>query len=99
MRTYDVQRRATRFVYNSYDRFTSPSVMIEELGWELLIERRAKSKAIRTYKILNQLMDIPQEKFSQSNINNTRSETALYVPYCRTDIYKSVVPYRRAATH
>ena len=35
-----IQSRAVRFVYNNYDRFASPTVMTEELGWELLSKRR-----------------------------------------------------------
>ena len=48
-----ILRKAAKFVYNNYDRLASFSVMIEELGWGPLIERRAKAKAIIAYKIFN----------------------------------------------
>ena len=83
-----IQRRGARFVNNNYDRFASPSAMIKELGWEPLIERRAKAKAITTYKIINQLIDIPRERFIQSNLTCTRSQSTLLIPFCRTNIYK-----------
>ncbi len=63
-----IQRRRARFVNNNFNRFASPSAMIKELGWEPLIERRAKTKAIIAYKIINQLIDIPRERFIQSNL-------------------------------
>ena len=44
------QRRGARFVNKDYDRFASESLMIKELGWEPLIERRAKAKAMTAYK-------------------------------------------------
>ena len=75
-------------MYNNYEKFASPSVMIEERGREWLIERRAKAKAVTTYKILNQFIDILRERLNQFGINHTRSQAALYVPYCHTDIYK-----------
>ena len=44
------QRRGARFVNKDYDRFASESLMIKELGWEPLIEIRAKAKAITMYE-------------------------------------------------
>lgn len=39
-----VQRRAARFVFGKFDRFSSPSLMIRELGWASLLERREWAK-------------------------------------------------------
>ena len=75
-------------MFDSYDRFASPSVMSKELGWEPLIERSAKVKSITAYKTLNQLIDNPGERFSQSNIYHTRNQTTLQVLYCHTEICK-----------
>ena len=57
------QRRAARFVYYNYDRFASLSIMIEELLWGPLIERRVKAKTITAYEIVNHLTEISRERF------------------------------------
>ena len=44
-----VQRRAARFVVGNYSYHASPTAMIKELGWQSLVERRAK--AVMMYKI------------------------------------------------
>ena len=61
-------------MFTNYDRFASHSVMIEDLGWEPLVEKRAMAKTIISYKILNELIDILHERSSQSNVNYTRSQ-------------------------
>ena len=48
-----VQRRAASFVFGNFDRFSSVTSMINELGWSSLLERRewAKLKVIfKAYK-------------------------------------------------
>ena len=48
-----VQRRAARFVFGNFDRFSSVTSMINELGWSSLVESRewAKLKVIfKAYK-------------------------------------------------
>ena len=72
---------------NNYDRFASPIAMIKEFGWEPLIEKRAKAKAIAPYKIFNQLIEIPCERFIQSNITCTRSQSTLQISYCHINIH------------
>ena len=48
-------------MYHKYDRFANPSVMIKELVWEPLIERRVMAKTITAYEILNKLITFHEE--------------------------------------
>ena len=48
-----VQRRAARFVYNDYSRFSHVTHMIEHLGWDSLEHRRLFFQTSMFYKILN----------------------------------------------
>ena len=48
-----IQRRAARYVFGKFDRFSSATLMVSELGWSSLLERRewAKLKVIfKAYK-------------------------------------------------
>ena len=88
-----VQRRAARFVFQKYRMDVSPSPLINELGWETLAERRARSKAILMYRIQNDLIDIPKDIFQPSNIHFRRSKTVFKIPTCRINCWKySFVP-------
>ena len=53
-----VQRRAAKFCYSDYQRRSSITTMMENLGWEQLHARRQQTKAIMLYRIVNQLVDI-----------------------------------------
>ena len=44
-----VQRRAARFVKGDYDRTSSVTAMIDELGWDTIQERRQQAKATMFY--------------------------------------------------
>ena len=46
-----VQRRAARFVYQYYSRFSHVSLMIKELGWDSLEHRRVVNQVGMFYKI------------------------------------------------
>ena len=54
-----VQRRAARFVLSDYNQQSSVSLMLQKLQWESLNERRAHSKSIMLYRIMNGLVAIP----------------------------------------
>ena len=54
-----VQRRAARYVCNRYHNTSSVSNMLQDLGWESLEERRAKSRLILMFKITHHLVTIP----------------------------------------
>ena len=47
-----VQRRAARFLFNDYSRFSLVAPMIEQLGWDSLKNRRLLFQASIFYKIL-----------------------------------------------
>ena len=54
-----VQRRAARFVMSDYNQQSSVSLMLQKLQWQSLNERRAHSKTIMLYRIMNCLVAIP----------------------------------------
>ena len=53
-----VQRRAARFVCNSYRQSASVSSMLSELSWPLLKQRRAKARLGLFYRIVHKSVDI-----------------------------------------
>ena len=67
------QRRAARFVTNSYDWNSSVTDMLQHLEWEQLQHRWDKFHAITTmYKMINNLVDID---LSESHLQPTNSIT------------------------
>ena len=58
-----VQRRAARFVKGDYDRTSSVTTMLNDLGWETLQERRRHPKASMFYSIVYGLVCIPLAPF------------------------------------
>ena len=53
-----VQRRAVRFVYNDYSRYSHVSPMIKALGWDSLEYRRLNNQVFMFYKIYKGLVGI-----------------------------------------
>ena len=53
-----VQRRAARFVCNSYRQTASVSFMLSELSWPLLEQRRAEAKLGLFHRIVHKSVDI-----------------------------------------
>ena len=53
-----VQRRATRFVMNSYDRYQSITDMLCSLEWPILAQHTDHSKIIMLYKIVHNIVHI-----------------------------------------
>ena len=85
-----VQRRAARFCQNDYRRTSSVTSMIQNLGWEELQYRREQCKTVMMYRIINNLVDIPAEKYLTHSGTSTRGhETRFLVPYCSVNAYKS----------
>ena len=58
-----VQRRAARFVKGDYDRTSSVTAMLDELGWDTLQERRQQAKATMFYRIVYGLVCVPSSPF------------------------------------
>jgi hypothetical protein len=71
-----VQRRAARYVTNSYSQTSSVSAMLQELNWESLESRRTKAQLTLLYKIINDLVDIPSQPYLQPGSSRTRSQHA-----------------------
>ena len=54
-----VQRRAARFVTADYHRRHSVTLMLNQLQWQTLLQRRTHSKVTMLYRIHHQLVAIP----------------------------------------
>jgi len=54
-----VPRRYARYVCNDYGRTSSVTSMLNNIGWEQLEERDAKSHVTMLYRIVDDLVDIP----------------------------------------
>ena len=68
-----VQRRAARYVTSRYRNMSSVTDMLEDLGWDTLETRRAKSQVTMMYKIMNGLVDIPAADYVTPASTRTRS--------------------------
>ena len=87
-----VQRRAARMVFSDYRTTSSVSVMISQLNWPTLQERRAQAKATMMYRIVYQLIDIPSTLLVPT-ISPRGNNITFLVPYARTTLYqKSFFP-------
>ena len=85
-----VQRRAARFVYNDYSRFSHVSSMIKALGWHSLEHRRLTNQVFMFYKIYKGLVGI---SFPPEVCCSTRaSRLSNCAPFCQlttlNDTYK-----------
>ena len=54
-----IQRAAARFVTNNYQRKSSVTALIQDLGWTDLQTRRKNFRLTSLYKILNRLIAVP----------------------------------------
>ncbi len=89
-----VQRKAARFVLNKPYRRSqrdSVSAMISQLGWESLSERRAKLSVTLFYKVVNRLVEVPQDYLPTPATRCTRrSQLGKYiVPSSNINAHKS----------
>jgi hypothetical protein len=85
-----VQRRAARYVTNAYDRTTSVTSLLQDLGWESLESRRTKSQLTMLYKTINRLVDIPPDPYLHPASTRTRSTHSMKFrqPPVRTNYFK-----------
>ena len=79
-----VQRRAARWVMGRFHNMSSPSVMVQDLGWRDLNQRRVDSRLCMLYKISQGLIDIPIGQFFKYNRNGVHFQTI----YARTKYYE-----------
>ena len=93
-----VQRRAARFVTSNYSRKSSVALMLQQLQWRSLFERRAQNKVLIIYKIMNGLVAIPAAPPYMHSASGTRGhDLQLRQHHCRIQTYQhsffpSVVP-------
>jgi hypothetical protein len=85
-----VQRKAARYVSNNYDRNSSTSEIIQQMGWPSLLERRFIQRHSLMYKIVNKEIGLPVptyiEKPSRSSKNH--HEHHMMPIRCNNNIYK-----------
>ena len=87
-----IQRLGARFVNNSFSRYDEVTPMLQDLGWEPLQERRAKTKVTTLFKARNTLIDLPLNHLRVSQVS-TRSNSNYFIPYCRTETLKNSFYY------
>ena len=79
------QRRSARFVYQDFQRTSSVTQMMPQLGWESQAERRAKAEATMMYRAVHGLVCIPGWSYLTPLISTTRGNTVrFFIQYCRT---------------
>ena len=84
-----VQRRAARYVFSDYQRESSPSSMQLRLGWPTLRARRLQGKAVMMYRIVNNLVAIPENVHLTRRETSTRGHNARFLqPNTRVRAYK-----------
>ena len=86
-----VQRRAARFVCNSYRQSASVSSMLNELSWPLLEQRHAKARRELFYCIVHKSVDIDATTLMTKSTRPTRK--ANKVQYTRHIISKDCYKY------
>ena len=84
-----VQRRAARFVCNSYYYKASVTDMLNKLAWESLEARRRRARLVMFYKIQNSLICIPLPSFI---VRSSRPKEEL--PHLFKTVYASTEAYR-----
>ena len=79
------QRCCTRFVYQDFQRTSSVTKMMTQLGWESLAERRAMAKGTMMYRAVHGLVCIPVWSYLTLVISATRGNIVkVFIQYCRT---------------
>ena len=61
-----IQRAAARFCFNDFSRLSSVTAILTLLDLPTLQSRRMRVKLIMMYKIINDLVNIPQDYFTSS---------------------------------
>ena len=79
-----VQRRAARFVNNSYFNRESVTKMLTKLEWQSLLARRADARLILMYKIINGLAAVPHQFLAPAD-GRTRANHGKKFKHIRTN--------------
>jgi ribonucleases P/MRP protein subunit RPP40 len=91
-----VQRRAARYVCNTYSREASVTTMLQELGWRSLLQRRADIRLVFLYKCINGLVavDLSKDLNQQARTSRHRNSSSYIVPCDKRDyIQQSFLPH------
>ena len=70
-----VQRRAARFVTNTYNQTSSVTAMLFRLGWPSLEQHREIAKTTMMYKILHNMVAVPFDKYRAPITTYTRGHS------------------------
>ncbi len=86
-----VQRRAARFVKRDYRRTTSVTGLLDELGWQTLVERRRFSRLSLFYKALHGQagLEVNRLRLSQGATRASSGGDHFLQLSCRTDVYRN----------
>ena len=89
-----VQRKAARFVFNDYYRYSSITNMLNCLKWESLEHRRTKSTIIMFYKIINNIVSVDISNYLHRSFTRTRGHQMRFmtIPAKRNTYYHSFLP-------
>ena len=71
-----IQRRAARFVVRRYHQTSSVDAMLDQLCWETLQTRRAKTRLILLYKAINKLVAVDSHLYLIPHHTRTRLQHA-----------------------
>ena len=82
-----VQKRAARFVKNTFSRDTHITPILKDLNWTPLEERRARSKTCNLYKALHNTLHIPTHNINPTQ-SRTRNQHNFFIPFAHSDTYK-----------
>ena len=81
-----IQRRAARWVFNDYGRYSSVTSMLQQLQWPTLEERRKKARLFLFYKAKNNLIALQIPSYYRTRQDETRlhHQSSFVCPYIRT---------------
>ena len=84
-----LQRKAARFVFNDFSRFSSVNNMLEHLGWDTLEQRCNQLTLLMLYEVIQQLVEVLHQYILAKTPASTRSGTNKFIHlYSRIDSYK-----------
>ena len=84
-----IQRRAARYVLHRHHNTSSVTNMLQSLGWRSLADRRKDAKLCMLYKISNDLVGIPANKYLIPSNTVTRKQHS----------FSYVIPHSRCNYH
>ena len=86
-----VQRRAARFVKRDYRRTTSVTGLLDELGWQTLVERRRFSRLSLFYRALHGQagLGVDRLRLSQGATRASSGGDHFLQLSCRTEVYRN----------